>query len=304
MMFQQWKKKYWLAVLLLTLCSSSSTVYAQLNIFACEPEWAALARTLTGDAARVYSATTAQQDPHHIQARPSLIAKVRRADMLVCTGAELEVGWLPLLLRKSGNAKIQPGQVAYFIATDHVSLLEKPTVLDRSLGDIHAAGNPHIHLDPYRVQQVAVALVSSLVKIDPSNKNNYQKNLKTFTLEWREAITQWEKRSERLRGKRIVVSHNSWIYLERWLGLERLAVLEPRPGIAPSSSHLGKLLTQLKLSPADMILHASYQNDKSALWLSKKTGLPVVGLAFSPADKENLIQWFDRLLQQLLSAES
>ncbi|MEZ0122529.1 MAG: metal ABC transporter substrate-binding protein [Candidatus Reddybacter sp.] len=301
-MFHQWKKRYWLAVLLFTLYAN--TAHAQLNIFACEPEWAALARTLAGDAAKVYSATTAQQDPHHIQARPSLIAKVRRADILVCTGAELEVGWLPLLLRKSGNAKIQVGQAGYFMATDHVALLEKPSVLDRSLGDIHATGNPHIHLDPYRVQQVAEALADTLATIDPANKDHYQANLQHFSLEWREAIAQWQHQAEQLRGKRIVVSHNSWIYLERWLGLERLAVLEPRPGIPPSSNHFAKVLAQLEQSPADMILHASYQNDKPGLWLSKKTGLPVVGLAFSPSDKENLIQWFDRLLQQLLSVNS
>ncbi|MEZ0175415.1 MAG: metal ABC transporter substrate-binding protein [Candidatus Reddybacter sp.] len=301
-MFHQWKKRYWLAVLLFTLYAN--TAHAQLNIFACEPEWAALARTLAGDAAKVYSATTAQQDPHHIQARPSLIAKVRRADILVCTGAELEVGWLPLLLRKSGNAKIQVGQAGYFMATDHVALLEKPSVLDRSLGDIHATGNPHIHLDPYRVQQVAEALADTLATIDPANKDHYQANLQHFSLEWREAIAQWQHQAEQLRGKRIVVSHNSWIYLERWLGLERLAVLESRPGIPPSSNHFAKVLAQLEQSPADMILHASYQNDKPGLWLSKKTGLPVVGLAFSPSDKENLIQWFDRLLQQLLSVNS
>ena len=301
-MFDQLKKRHWLTVLLLTLCSS--TAYAQLNIFACEPEWAALTRSLAGDGAKVYSATTDQQDPHHIQARPSLIAKVRRADLLVCTGAELEVGWLPLLLRKSGNAKIQPGQAGYFMATDHVSLLEKPTVLDRSLGDIHAAGNPHVHLDPYRVQQIAVSLVSSLVKIDPSNEKDYQENLRTFTLEWRNAISQWEKQAEGLRGKRIVVNHNNWVYLERWLGLERLAVLESRPGIAPSSSHLGEILTQLSANPADMILLAGYQNDKPALWLSKKTGLRVVSLPFSPSNEENLIHWFNRLLQPLLSADS
>ena len=301
MIFYQWKNTVRLAALLLTLCAN--TAYAQLTIFACEPEWAALARSLAGDAGKVYSATTAQQDPHHIQARPSLIAKVRRADILVCTGAELEVGWLPLLLRKSGNAKIQAGQAGYFMATDHVSLLEKPTVLDRSLGDIHAAGNPHIHLDPYRVQQVAEALAATLVTIDPPNKDHYRGNLQRFTLEWRKAISQWERQTKELRGKRIVVSHNNWIYLEHWLGLERLAVLEPRPGIPPSSSHLATVLNQLEQNPADMILHASYQNDKPALWLSKKTGLPVIGLAFSPSDKENLIQWFDRLLQPLLSAE-
>ncbi|OUS08090.1 zinc ABC transporter substrate-binding protein [Gammaproteobacteria bacterium 54_18_T64] len=301
-MFHHWKNTYWLAALLLALCAN--TAHAQLNIFACEPEWAALARTLAGDTAKVYSATTAQQDPHHIQARPSLIAKVRRADMLVCTGAELEVGWLPLLLRKSGNAKIQVRQAAYFMATDHVALLEKPTVLDRSLGDIHATGNPHIHLDPYRVQQVAEALAATLITIDPANQHHYRENLQSFTLQWREAISRWQKQSEQLRGKRIVVSHNSWVYLERWLGLERLAVLEPRPGIPPSSSHLTKVLAQLEQSPADMLLHAGYKSDKPALWLSKKTGLPVVSLDFSPSDNENLTQWFDRLLQQLLSAES
>ena len=302
MIRHQWKNTYCFALLLLTLCSN--TAYAQLSIFACEPEWAALTRALAGDTARVYSATTAQQDPHHIQARPSLIAKVRRADMLVCTGAELEVGWLPLLLRKSGNAKIQAGQAGYFMATDHVSLLEKPAVLDRSLGDIHAAGNPHIHLDPHRVQQVAEALASTLITIDPINKNSYLENLQRFTLEWHEAISQWEKQSEKLRGKRIVVSHNNWIYLERWLGLERLAVLEPRPGIPPSSQYLAKVLAQLEQNPADMILHASYQNDKPALWLAQKTGLPVVGLDFSPANNNSLIQWFDGVLNQLLRAES
>ncbi len=301
-MFTQWKKRHWFTVLLLTLCSSAS--YGQLNIFACEPEWAALTRSLAGNDAKVYSATTAQQDPHHIQARPSLIAKVRRADLLVCTGAELEVGWLPLLLRKSGNAKIQPGQVGYFMATDHVSLLEKPGVLDRSLGDIHAAGNPHVHLDPYRIQQVAVALASSLMDVDPSNQQTYQENLQAFTLEWSKAISQWEKQAKRLRSKRIVVNHNNWVYLERWLGLERLAVLESRPGIAPSSSHLGEVLNQLAVNPADMILHADYQNDKPALWLSKRTGLRVVSLPFSPTKEEGLVDWFNRLLQPLLSAAS
>ncbi len=301
-MFHQWMKKQWLRVLLLSLCSN--TVYAQLNIFACEPEWASLTRILAGDAAKVFSATTAQQDPHHIQARPSLIAKVRRADMLVCAGAELEIGWLPLLLRKSGNGNIQPKQPGYFMAADQVSLLEKPAVLDRSLGDIHAAGNPHVHLDPYRIQQVAKALTATLIEIDPTNNLHYQERLKSFSLEWQQAISGWKGQTQELRGKRIVVSHNSWIYLEQWLGLTRVATLEPKPGIPASSSHLGRVLARLEQSPANMILYADYQNEKSVGWLSQKTGLPSIGLPFSPADKEHLIQWFNRLLNQLLSAES
>ena len=301
-MFHQWKIKYWLAALLFMLCAN--TAYAKLNIFACEPEWAALTQILAGDTAKVYSATTAQQDPHHIQARPSLIAKVRRADLLVCTGAELEVGWLPLLLRKSSNNKIQPNQPGYFMAADQVALLEKPAVLDRSLGDIHASGNPHIHLDPNRIQQIAKALTARLIAIDPSNNLHYQENLQNFTREWQHAISRWEKHTQPLRDTPIVVSHNSWVYLEQWLGLNRVATLEPKPGIPPSSKHLSKTLAQLKQNPANMILYADYQNDKSARWLSQKTGLPVIGLPFSPAANENLIQWFDRLLDQLMGAES
>jgi len=277
---------------------------AQINVFACEPEWAALSRALGADKVKVTSATTAMQDPHHIQARPSLIAKMRRADLLVCTGADLEVGWLPLLLRKSGNGSVQPGQTGHFMAADYVALLEKPAVLDRSLGDIHVAGNPHFHLDPERMLQVSVALADTLAKVDPANQSHYQNNLATFTQQWQEAIQQWQQRSQSLRGKRIVVSHNSWVYLEPWLGLIQVATLEPKPGIPASSAHLSKVLTKLKQNPADMLLYASYQNDKSARWLTQKTTIPAVALPFSPSKDETLVQWFDRLLNQLLSIQS
>ncbi len=285
-------------ILLLSLLSNA--VYAQLNVFSCEPEWAALTRSLGGNAVKVYSATTAQQDPHHIQARPSLIAKTRRADLLVCTGADLEVGWLPLLLRKSGNGKIQSGQAGHFMAADQVTLLEKPVVLDRSLGDIHAAGNPHIHLDPKRILTIAKALSARLEKIDATNSDLYQKNLQDFTRTWNQATAQWQPRTQRLRGKQIVVRHNNWVYLEQWLGLKKVATLEPKPGIPPSSSHLREVLDRLEQSPAEMILYADYQNDKSVRWLSQKTNIPSVGLPFSPAKNEDLTQWFDRLLNQLL----
>ena len=299
-MFYQGKKSVWLGVLLLSLYSNAA--YAQLNVFACEPEWAALTQELGGSAVKVYSATTAQQDPHHIQARPSLIAKVRRADLLVCTGAELEVGWLPLLLRRSGNGNIQPGRPGYFMAADHITLLEKPVVLDRSLGDIHAAGNPHFHFDPKRILQIAKALTLRLAKIDPANAKLYQKNGLDFSRKWSQAIAQWEQKFKALRGKRIVVSHNSWVYLEQWLGLRKVATLEPKLGIPPSSTHLSKVLAELKQNPVDMILVADYQSDKSARWLAQKTGFPVVGLPFSVSEKESLMQWFDRFLNQLLEA--
>lgn len=274
--------------------------HSVINVFACEPEWASLVQILGGDKVSVFSATTALQDPHHIQARPSLIAKTRRADLLICTGAELEAGWLPLLLRKSGNGKILTGQPGHFMSADHVTLLEKPKLLDRSLGDVHADGNPHIHLDPHRIMIIAGALTKTLSLIDPDNQNDYQNNWISFKNTWSRAITNWEQQSQSLRGKKIVVNHNSWVYLEDWLKLERVATLEPKPGIAPSSAHLTQVLAELKQNQADMILYATYQNDKAVRWLADKTHIPVVALPFSVSSDETLFQWYERILSQLL----
>jgi zinc/manganese transport system substrate-binding protein len=301
MFYSKIKKPALLLLLILPFFAHHTS--AQINIFACEPEWATLSQALGTDKVKVTSATTAMQDPHHIQARPSLIAKMRRADLLVCTGADLEVGWLPLLLRKSGNGSVQPGQTGHFMAADYVTLLEKPTLLDRSLGDIHAAGNPHFHVDPERMLKVSIALADTLSKVDPANQSHYQNNLATFTQQWQQAIQQWQQRSQSLRGARIVVSHNNWVYLESWLGLTQVATLEPKPGIPASSSHLGKVLTKLNQNPADLLLYASYQSDKSARWLTQKTKISAVALPLSPSKDETLTQWFDRLLNQLLSVQ-
>src|SRR3979411_1887215 len=133
---------------------------AALNVFACEPERSALAGELGGDKVATYSATTALQDPHRLEAKPSLIARIRSADLVICSGSELEVGWLPLLLTQSGNDRVQPGQPGYLEASQFVFRLEVPKVIDRSLGDIHPAGNPHIHLDPRNIARGAEVLPS------------------------------------------------------------------------------------------------------------------------------------------------
>ena len=294
-MYDPIKKRLFFLIILSLWISNSQ---AEINVFACEPEWASLVRTLGGNNVNVFSATTALQDPHHIQARPSLIAKARRADLLVCTGAELEVGWLPLLLRKSSNGKILTGQPGHFMAAEHVTLLEKPKHLDRSQGDVHADGNPHIHLDPHRILLIAQALTKTISQIDPDNKNSYQNNWSNFKEAWSRAITKWEQQSQALQGKKIVVNHNSWVYLEDWLKLERVATLEPKPGIAPSSTHLAQVLAILKQNQADMILYATYQNDKAVRWLVEKTPIPVVALPFSVDKDETLFQWYERILNK------
>ncbi len=282
------------------LLSGSSISYAQLTVFACEPEWGALAKEIGGDNVKVVTATTAMQDPHHIQARPSLISKIRRADLLACTGAELETGWLPVLLRKSSNSKIQRGKPGYFMAAKQVILLDKPTVLDRSMGDVHAAGNPHIQFSPYRIAKVALAMANTLVSIDASHQSDYQQNLHHFLTDWQQAINQWEQKTKSLRGKTFVAHHNNWVYLAHWLGLKRIATLEPKPGVPPSASHLAAVLAKVKQNPPDFIIYSSYQSDKASNWLSEKIATPAIAIPFSVSEDETLSHWYDRFINQLI----
>lgn len=284
----------------------SSVASAKMNILACEPEWAALAGEIGGNKVTVRSATTAQQDPHHIEARPSLIARARRADMLLCTGAELELGWLPLLIKKSGNARIQPGKPGHFMATDHVQLLDKHARVTRSMGDVHAAGNPHIQTDPRKILQVATALVGKMKQVDPAQANLYQQGFNQFKQKWQQAMQGWQNKARTLRGTPIVVHHKSWIYLEDWLGLREIATLEPKPGIPPSTSHLASLLQKLKATPAKMVIYSAYQNPRSANWLASKTGIPAVKIPSTvggtPAAKD-LFSLFDDIVNRLLQAK-
>ena len=289
-------------LLLGTVLIVSGQAQAAINVFACEPEWAALAAELGGRQLEIYSATTARQDPHHIQARPALIAKARQAELLICTGAELETGWLPLLLRKAGNARIQPGQPGHFVASDFVDLLEKPEAADRSHGDIHASGNPHIHTDPANILAIAGQLQQRLIQIDPDNAEVYTQRYKLFASEWQQAVDNWKERTSVLNGVPVVVHHDYWSYLLHWSGLVKVATLEPLPGISPSTSHLARLRQELEIQHPRMIIHTNYMNDRPVLWLAEQTGLPVVTLPATVDYQagESLHHWFENLIDLLL----
>ena len=277
--------------------------HATLNVFACEPEWGALTTELGGDAVKVYTATTAFQDPHHIEARPSLIAQMRRADLAVCTGAELEIGWLPVLLRQSGNAAIQPGQPGYFEAARHVTLLEKPVFLDRSQGDVHAAGNPHIQTDPRNIARVAQALGARLTEIDPGHAAMYRTRLTDFNSRWNAAMARWQAQAAPLKGMSIVVQHKAFPYLENWLGLKQVAVLEPKPGVEPTVSHLAEVAAQLKAAPAKAVLRAAYQSARPSEWLAEHADIPAIVLPFTVGGSDrakDLFGLFDDTLDKLL----
>ncbi len=278
---------------------------ADLRVFACEPEWGALAQVLGGDAVQVFTATTALQDPHHIQARPSLIARMRRADLLVCTGAELEIGWLPLLLRKAHNGRIQPGRPGHFLAANQVRLRERPARLDRAEGDIHPEGNPHIQTDPRNISRVAEALAARMAEIDPADAAGFARRLKAFQTDWQAAIARWEKRARPLRGVAVVVHHRQWPYLLAWLGMRQVGELEPKPGLPPTAGHLAALKARLAVQPARLIIHAAYMDPQPARWLSRHAGIPEVTLPFTvggtPAAKD-LYGLFDDTIARLLGA--
>lgn len=280
---------------------------AALRVFACEPEWAALAEEIGGDQVKVSVATNALQDPHYLEARPSLISKVRRADLVVCTGAQLEIGWLPMLLSKANNPQVRPGSPGYFEAGSFVRHLEVPDSVDRSQGDVHPQGNPHIQTDPHNIALVARALGERMASLDADHAAHYQSRLEQFLSVWNDAIEKWEADAAPLRGKRVVTHHKSWVYLENWLGLELLGTLEPLPGIPPTASHLSRLLGQLGDDGrgADFIIRTPYQSSKPSEWLSQRTSIPRLMLPFTVGgDKEagDLYSLFSDTIERLLEA--
>jgi len=281
-------------------------VQAAFTVFACEPEWAALATEIGQSHVKVITATTAQQDPHAIQARPSLIAGLRKADLLICTGAGLETGWLPLLQRRANNPAVQNGQPGYVEVASVVQMLDRPASLDRVHGDVHAQGNPHIQTDPRNFIPAARLLSERLQQLDAENAEAYRNNHAAFDERWRKAIVDWQQRAAPLQGMPVVVQHRSWVYLLHWLGLERVATLEKKPGLPPSSADLSALLAQLQQQPVRAILRAAYQNEQAARWLSERSDIPVVELPYTVggnAESGNLFGLFDDTITRLLTVQ-
>ena len=291
--------------ILMLLAALSLPAHATLNIFACEPEWGALAQELGGDKVSVYNATQALQDVHHVQAKPSLIAKARSANLAICTGLELEIGWLPMVLRQAGNTAIQPGKPGYFEAGAYVRRLEVPQRLDRADGDVHAQGNPHIQTDPRNIAKIGDALAQRLAEIDPANAAFYQARHQDFAQRWQDAIKRWETQAAPLKGVAIVVQHKAFPYLNDWLGLREVATLEPKPGAEPTSTHLAEVLAQLQRQPAKMVIRAAYNDDRASNWLAERANIPAVALPFTVGGDDrarDLFGLFDDTVQRLLDA--
>ncbi|MDP3083430.1 MAG: zinc ABC transporter substrate-binding protein [Rubrivivax sp.] len=284
------------------------TPAAAFTVFACEPEWAALTRVLM-PAARVHVATHVGQDPHHIEARPALIAQLRSADLAVCTGASLESGWLPTLQERAGNARARD----VFFASDHVVLIDpQPGAIGTPwAGDVHAQGNPHLHLDPRNMLVVARELSQRLGKEAPAERAAIEQRRTAFETRWRQQVAEWETRAAPLRGQLVAAQHTGFGYLWHWLGMKQAADLEPKPGMSPTPGHLQRLLEGLRAKPPLAVVITTYQDPRPGRWLTAQLaaqGAAVVPLLALPATvpegagEKELVQWLDGLLRELLQA--
>ncbi len=290
-------------LLLLLVALAAMPASAALNVFTTVPEWAALASEIGGSYIKAVSATTAMQDPHRIDAKPSLIARARNADLVIATGADLEIGWLPMVQRESGNSRIQSGQPGYFEAARYVTMLEIPPRLDRADGDVHAAGNPHIQTDPRNMLKVGAALAARMAELDPANAAAYRTGYAAFAERWRGNIARWEKAAAPLKGVPVVTQHKAWVYLFDWLGLREVGTLESKPGVEPTIAHLAQVRDQAANSHPRMVIRAAYNSARPAEWLSAEAKLPIVVLPFTVGgtpEAKNLTALFDDTVARLL----
>jgi len=295
-----------LRLLALLMVAGTLPAHAALKVLATTPDWGALTQELGGEHVNVYVATTALQDVHRVEAKPSLVARARSADLVVATGAELEVGWLPVLIQESGNSRIQPGAAGYFEAASALKLLEVPSKLDRAMGDIHPLGNPHVQLDPHNIAIVAHGLTAKLSVLEPAQAAYYAARGKDFDARWSEAIQRWETKAAPLKGVSVVIMHRDQAYLCHWLGLNEVASIEPKPGVPPTASYLGQLVNKLAGTPPKLILLNAYNDAKPANWLSERVHAPAVVLPFSVGgspEAKDLFGLFDDTLNKLLAAK-
>ncbi|MFO1513896.1 MAG: metal ABC transporter substrate-binding protein [Verrucomicrobiota bacterium] len=254
---------------------------AKLNVVVTTPDLAAIAREVGGDKIEITTLARPTEDPHFVDAKPSFIVKLNRADALLEGGAELEVGWLPTLLQGARNEKIQTGQPGRILGNQGIAMREVPTTLDRSQGDIHAAGNPHYLVDPENVKIVAQHLAAAFGQLDAANGGFYSANASNFIAALDAKLAGWQAQLAPFKGQHVVAYHNSWVYFAERFGFQIDLFLEPKPGIPPSPAHLASIITKMKEEKARVIIVDPYLNRKTAETVARSTDATVVDGAIS-----------------------
>ena len=282
-------------VVLVAIAVTGSAAAAQIRVVATTPDLASVAREIGGDKVSVVALAKPTEDPHYVDAKPSHIVTLNRADALIEGGAELELGWLPPLLENSRNSKISAGAPGRIVASDGVKMLEIPTSFDRSKGDVHSLGNPHFMIDPVTVRIVARNIASHFAQIDPKNAATYNGNLSRFNTKLDAKYAEWQKQLAPYRGARIVTYHKDFVYFADRFGLNIVDELEPKPGIAPSPAHLAQVIGKMKAGNAKVILVQPFQNRKTAETVARQTGATVLDTPEQPGAANNTNTYFDMM---------
>ena len=283
------------ALALIAIAATGSSAAAQIRVVATTPDLASVAREIGGDKVSVVALAKPTEDPHYVDAKPSHIVTLNRADALIEGGAELELGWLPPLLENSRNSKISAGAPGRIVASDGVKMLEIPTSFDRSKGDVHSLGNPHFMIDPVTVRIVARNIADHFAQIDSKNAATYNGNLSRFNTKLDAKYAEWQKELAPYRGARIVTYHKDFIYFADRFGLNIVDELEPKPGIAPSPAHLAQVIGKMKAGNSKVILVQPFQNRKTAETVARQTGATVLDTPEQPGAAPNTTTYFDMM---------
>ncbi len=278
---------------------------AKLNVVATLPDLGAVARQIGGDHVEVTVLAKPTEDPHFVDARPSFVVALRKADVLITGGAELEIGWLPPLLQNARNPKIEVGQPGRVQASEGVRLMEVPANLTRAAGDVHAMGNPHFMTDPIIAKAVARHIAQAFSTIDPSNVAAYQENEKQFEATVNAKLQEWGGAMLPFKGQHVVAYHDSWPYFAHRFGLNIDIFLEPKPGIPPSPSHLAEVIAQIKAQHIKAIIVEPYHDRKIAQKVADATGAKVVEFAQYPGalpGTDSYVKLMDTLISRLAAA--
>ncbi|MFL5544404.1 MAG: metal ABC transporter substrate-binding protein [Gemmatimonadaceae bacterium] len=268
---------------------------AQLRVVATTPDLASVAREIGGDRVNVVALAKPTEDPHFVDAKPSFIVTLNRADALIEGGAELELGWLPPLLENSRNSKIAAGAPGRIVASEGMRLLEIPTSFDRSKGDIHSLGNPHFMIDPASVKVVARNIATHFAALDSKNAATYNANLTRFNGRLDAKLAQWRSQLAPYRGAKIVTYHRDFVYFAQRFGLVVVDELEPKPGIAPSPAHLAQVIGKMKANNVKVILVQPFQNRRTAETVARQTGATVIDAPQQPGAARNAGSYFDNM---------
>jgi ABC-type Zn uptake system ZnuABC Zn-binding protein ZnuA len=278
---------------LAAIATTGAVASAQIRVVATTPDLGSVAKEIGGDKVSVVALAKPTEDPHYVDAKPSHIVTLNRADALIEGGAELELGWLPPLLENSRNSRISAGAPGRIVASDGVKMLEIPTSFDRSKGDVHSLGNPHFMIDPVTVRIIARNIAGHFAQIDPKNAATYNGNLTRFNAKLDTKYADWQKQLAPYRGARIVTYHKDFIYLADRFGLNIVDELEPKPGIAPSPAHLAQVIGKMRSTNAKVILVQPFQNRRTAETVARQTGATVLDIAQQPGAVPNTTTYFD-----------